>query len=426
MVAKPLQACVAFLMASIALAGCMDDEMPGGSSPLAAESVRPAYERGQVAGDVVELDLWATETGCEYSPHEGKTLSCMAFADSPDGPFTVPGPEIRVTQGDTVRVTLHSPNAFVFHTIHWHGISVPWEMDGVPYMTQALGDLGTPDTYVYEFEAFEPGTYWYHCHVEAPSHIDVGLFGAFIVEPADPSDDPAFDREYTLLLHEADSSGLEVFSYGDGSPPSPDDIPQNPVDAAIWGAQHARYFAEFAGFFAAEGPVPTGVYAQSEGPRDYYPKASIRYRPMYDTFMINGKSFPETEPLFMESGETVRIRLINAGQNPHTMHLHGHHFLVTHRDGYPLPAPFWADSLLIGSGGRYDIYVYGDNPGVWDFHDHGGGSWTGGYASNDFAFPGGMATALVYEDFAGADLPRPTAGSRVSDYLVFAPSYRGR
>ena len=389
-----------------AFAGCVMADDPG--EPLALQMV------SEHTGEVREWDLYVSEV-FEHSPDGERVMQGFAFGLSPEGPFSIPGPEIRVTEGDLVRVRLHHE----LHTIHWHGVSLPWRMDGVPFVTQDLGH----DVYEYEFVAWEPGTYWYHCHVEAPAHVDAGMFGAFIVEPADPEEDPPFDREETLILHEFDSQMFYPYevAFTEGEV-SPDRLHGNPVDALDGLRGGARMTAEIGAIIAHDA---TGTSTFEVGPRDHYPLYSIRYRPQYDVFMINGKSYPETEPLHISTGETMRIRLINAGQLVHTMHLHGHHFLVTHKDGYPLPAPYYADTIGLFPAERYDIYVEGYNPGLWDLHDHGGAWGVGGFTSNDFAFPGGMNTMLVYDDLEDVDLPHPSTGYDSGDLAAFAPSFVG-
>lgn len=390
-----------------AVAGCVGGADETGE-PLGLQMVTEGN------GEVFELDLYVKENHL-HNPVGDVEVLAFAFGTSPEGPWTVPGPEIRVTEGTTVRVRLHTETP---HTIHWHGISLPWAMDGVPFMTQDVG----AGVYTYEFIAWETGTYWYHCHVEAPAHVDAGLFGAFIVEPADPGEDPAFDREETLILSEMDSQLFTAFEVLDSGTVDPDELPKNPQDAAEAAYRMARQTADIGGIIAHS---TTGVSTIEEPPRDYYPLYSIRYRPQYDTFMFNGKSFPDTEPIHMESGETLRLRLVNAGQLVHTVHVHGHHFLVTHKDGYKLPVPYYADTIGLFPAERYDIYIEGYNPGIWDVHDHGGGWNVGGYTSNDFAFPGGMNTMLVYDDFEYAELAGPVAERTAGDYRVFAPSYKG-
>lgn len=107
----------------------------------------------------------------------------------------LPGPELRVTQGDRVRVVVRNelPEPT---TLHWHGLPVPLRADGVPGISQA--PIGVGQLYEYEFVAGRPGTYWYHPHVGLQT--DRGLVGALIVEPRDPREDPPFDREYVVVL----------------------------------------------------------------------------------------------------------------------------------------------------------------------------------------------------------------------------------
>jgi len=102
------------------------------------------------------------------------------------------------------------------------------------------------------------------------------------------------------------------------------------------------------------------------------PKFGMPFDPQLDEFMINGKSFPAVPPVVVEKGQVVRFRLINLGLNIHSIHIHGHHFVVTHRDGFKLPQPFSVDTLLIGPGERYDVWFAADNPGLWMVHDHAG------------------------------------------------------
>jgi FtsP/CotA-like multicopper oxidase with cupredoxin domain len=87
-------------------------------------------------------------------------------------------------------------------------------------------------------------------------------------------------------------------------------------------------------------------------------------------YNINGKGFPATAPLTAKLGQTVLIRMIDEGQLVHTMHLHGFHFAIVARDGFPVRFPEMADTLSIAPGEVYDVQVTADNPGVWAFHCH--------------------------------------------------------
>src|SRR3989338_8431089 len=92
----------------------------------------------------------------------------------------VPGPLIRVTEGDKVKIILKN-NIPEATTIHWHGILVPNNMDGIPDETQKPIQPG--ETFTYEFTAKPKGTFWYHSHFDSDKQISVGLSGAFIIEP---------------------------------------------------------------------------------------------------------------------------------------------------------------------------------------------------------------------------------------------------
>lgn len=434
---------VAVLTLLVGISGCLDLGDGGQAQASTTEAISPdlstatqrlwdagyadPYLDVEPTGVVHEYDLWVDESAV-MEPYGDKELWALAFSTDADEPGKVPGPEIRVQQGDTVRVTLHSPNSdFPTHTIHWHGIDLPWRSDGVPFVTQEIKGPGENQTYTYEFVAKQAGTYWYHCVVSFPVDVDMGLFGALIVEPQDPDADLPYDREEVLIFHEADSQFLQAASWAlnDGSDPSKDDLPSNPVDLAGSVVNQGRAAADLASGTAGGA---SGEYLFNEGPRPYYPMFSPRYKPLYDTFMINGKSYPGTEPIGIQAGQTLRLRMINAGQMHKSIHLHGHHMLVTHNDGYPLPTPHWEDTLSLAPGERKDVYVQGTNPGIWKLHDHSGASGMGTTNANDHAFPGGQITSVVYEQFEPPEsLPKPTGEDvTAGDLAVYAPSYRYR
>lgn len=107
---------------------------------------------------------------------------------------SVPGPEIRVRQGDRVRV-LAENGLGEDTTIHWHGIRTPNAMDGVPFLTQAPIPMG--GDFLYEFDALDAGTFWYHPHQRSFEQVGRGLYGPLIVEEADPI---RVDRDLTWML----------------------------------------------------------------------------------------------------------------------------------------------------------------------------------------------------------------------------------
>jgi YVTN family beta-propeller protein len=237
----------------------------------------------------------------------------------------MPGPVIRVKEGDRVRITFKNELP-VASSIHWHGIHVPWTMDGPPGINQKPVEPG--GTFVYEFVAKPSGTHFYHSHGSGAHdeavQLDMGLYGAFIIEAGD---EPSFDEEYTLVLSERLSTLMPT---GD-----------------------SKAQAHSAGAHGA--PAHAMDHAMS----------------MSDTFFINGKSWPEAGPLRVKPGQRVRLRLINAGSSSvHPMHLHGHSFRIVAADGHALATPMVRDVVAVNPGERYDIEFIADNPGVWLFHCH--------------------------------------------------------
>jgi FtsP/CotA-like multicopper oxidase with cupredoxin domain len=121
----------------------------------------------------------------------------------------VPGPELRVNQGDRVRVTLinHLPAATA---IHWHGLRLPNAEDGVAGVTRHAVPPGA--SYTYEFVVKDPGTFWYHSHQDTQRQLPLGLYGALLVAPAaglapdrgpSPLGGLAFDRDLTVIVGDA-------------------------------------------------------------------------------------------------------------------------------------------------------------------------------------------------------------------------------
>ncbi|MBU0726704.1 MAG: multicopper oxidase family protein [Alphaproteobacteria bacterium] len=106
----------------------------------------------------------------------------------------VPGPEIRVRQGERLRIAVENGLAEET-TIHWHGVRVPNAMDGVPHLNQP--PIAPGGTFIYEFDAVDAGTFWYHPHQRSFEQVGRGLYGPLIVEEPEP---PQVDREVVWVL----------------------------------------------------------------------------------------------------------------------------------------------------------------------------------------------------------------------------------
>ncbi|CAA9535579.1 MAG: Multicopper oxidase [uncultured Thermomicrobiales bacterium] len=154
-----------------------------GGQPLAFE----------LDGDVKVFRLTCQVVQWEVTP--GKWVEAWTYNG------VTPGPEIRVTEGDKVRI--HVFNELPQSTaVHWHGLVVPNNQDGVPFLTQPPVKPGGAWTYEFQIRDGNAGTHMYHSHHNAAFQVTKGMLGAFIVEPKDPASRPAFDREYTIVLND--------------------------------------------------------------------------------------------------------------------------------------------------------------------------------------------------------------------------------
>jgi len=109
----------------------------------------------------------------------------------------IPGPELRIGQGELVEVVLINEDIEKGVTIHWHGLNVPNAEDGVAGMTQDAVMPG--ETHTYRFRAEQTGTYWYHSHQQSSVQVARGLFGPLVIEPQPP---PEEDLDIPIVYHE--------------------------------------------------------------------------------------------------------------------------------------------------------------------------------------------------------------------------------
>jgi multicopper oxidase len=246
---------------------------------------------------------------------------------------SLPGPELRVRAGQLLRVDfdngLPAPTS-----IHWHGIAIRNDMDGVPGFTQRAIAPGA--RFLYEFTVPDPGTYFFHPH--AGVQLDRGLYGPLIVE--DPAEPGRYDREAVVVLDD----------WTDGVGETPDrilarlkangmehaDMPG--MDHSMAGMDH-----DMAGMPDQDKP-PTPLGDDS---------GDIRY-PLY---LVNGRQARSPATLSARPGDRLRLRIINAAADTaFRLALGGHRLTVTHADGYPV-RPVTGDALLLGMGERYDAIV---------------------------------------------------------------------
>jgi FtsP/CotA-like multicopper oxidase with cupredoxin domain len=142
----------------------------------------------------------------EVKLSSGQTVEAWTFNGQ------VPGPELRVRQGELVEVTLENRDIAEGVTIHWHGVNVPNAEDGVAGLTQEAVMPG--QRFVYRFQAKESGTYWYHSHQASSQEVNRGLFGAFVVEPATNAANSG-EQELVVLAHQWQTpAGKAALAFG--------------------------------------------------------------------------------------------------------------------------------------------------------------------------------------------------------------------
>jgi len=135
---------------------------------------------------VKEFHLIAEVVRTEFMP--GRIVDAWGYNGS------VPGPTIEVDEGDTVRIVFENRLPEIT-TVHWHGLEVPIEMDGVPGLT--MDPVQPGGTFVYEFTLHQHGTFFYHSHM--PMQEMLGMLGFFIIHPKERYQ-PAVDRDFGFLL----------------------------------------------------------------------------------------------------------------------------------------------------------------------------------------------------------------------------------
>lgn len=270
--------------------------------------------------------LTAAELAWDLMP--GTTVRAWGY----DG--QLPGPEIRVREGDLVRITLRN-DLPVPTTIHWHGVHLPPAMDGPAGLNQVPVEPGAE--FLYEFVATPAGTRWYHSHADPALQIPLGLYGPLIIEPRIPV--KTYDREQTLVLGEWDT----------------------------------ELTPEVAAGFTRRGPRDRTLRGGELGS---------------DLFLINGHTHGAIPPIRIAEGERLLLRIINAGHLSHPIHIHGHSFKIVATDGNPVPdiAQWTKDTVLVGPAERYDLELLGEHPGVWMVHCH-----------IEHHMANGMMTVLAYD-----------------------------
>ncbi|WP_029139824.1 copper resistance system multicopper oxidase [Citromicrobium sp. JLT1363] len=300
------------------------------TAALAAVSAlpMPAWARGQslthagngfgeVSGEDIELAI---------RNHHFSTGGRSGHAVAVNG--TVPGPLVRLREGQNVR--LHVTNHLEEDSsIHWHGLLVPFQFDGVPGVS--FPGIRPGERFTYEFPIRQSGTYWWHSH--SGLQEQAGHYGPIVVESADP--DPRYDRDYVVLLSEF-------------TPMHPHEIMRK--------LKVGEHYFQRDMLTATEGDM-SGEMRRMWGemrmnPRDISDVTGSTY-----TFLINGHGPADDLQLAFEPGERVRLRVINgSAMTFFNVRLPGVPMTVIAADGQDVD-PVEVDEFQIGVAETYDVIV---------------------------------------------------------------------
>ncbi|WNF26716.1 multicopper oxidase family protein [Streptomyces sp. C11-1] len=325
-----------------ALAACSDGGGHGGTHSAAGAQDSGTYvspdgkevraaEAARGSGPVRKVSLTATRTRLDLGG--GITVPSWAYGDR------LPGREVRVTAGDTLDLTLanHLPRST---SMHWHGLALRNDMDGVPGLTQR--EIAPGAAFGYRFAVPHPGTYWFHPHSGVQQ--DRGLYAPLIVE--DPKEPLAYDKEWVIVLDD----------WVDGVAGSTPDAVLKELSGGMGGGMdHGAHTmsGEGEGKDEPDGGGPSRMMMGATSELLGGDAGDVAY-PHY---LVNGRVARDPETFRARPGERVRLRIINAGgDTAFRVALGGHRMTVTHTDGFPVRHTT-GDALLLGMGERYDVLV---------------------------------------------------------------------
>lgn len=296
-----------------------------------------ASKVNMIPGKTVRYDLYVRDTTVNFT---GKLKHAYAVNGS------IPAPTLVFTEGDTAEIYLHNELKKEETSLHWHGIILPNQADGVPYLTTAR--IAPGETHLYKFRVSQNGTYWYHSHSSLQEQS--GMYGALIFKKRElpPMEEMAkenssiqmqnslFNKEYTLVLSEWEDE-------------NPNETQRRLRTGNDWyaikkGSTQSYAEAMKDGYFKAK--------LTNEWKRMKAMDVSDVY---YDRFLINGKT--QTEAPQFKAGDKVKLHIVNAGASSYFwLQYAGGKITVVGNDGNDVE-PIEVDRLLIGVAETYDVIV---------------------------------------------------------------------
>lgn len=271
----------------------------------------------------VRYDLYIRDTIVNYAGKEKSAISVNG---------QIPMPELHFIEGDTAEIWVHNELNHAT-SIHWHGLILPNEQDGVPYLTTA--PVEAKSIFKYEFPLVQNGTYWYHSHWELQEQV--GMYGAFIIHKRNEPPMP----EYTIVL-------------SDWTNMNPHQVHRRLHMANDWTAiRKATIQKGAAQSYAdaiADGAFKTKVV--NEWKRMLAMDVSDVY---YDKFLTNGQ--PETDAPNFKQGDKIRLRIINGSSSTYFwLKYAGGKLSVVANDGMDV-VPVEVDRMIIAVAETYDVIV---------------------------------------------------------------------
>lgn len=240
----------------------------------------------------------------------------------------IPAPTLEFSEGDDAEIVVRNAIPAQELSIHWHGILLPSEMDGVPYVTTP--PIRTGESFTFKFRIRQHGTYWYHSHTNVQEQK--GLYGAIVIHPKSAA--LKVDRDVVAVISDwSDENATQILKNlrKDG-------------DYYLYKKNTVR------SIFGAIGAGQFGTYVDNEWTR----MGGMDYSDVgYDAFLINGKR--ELQLADARPGERVRVRIVNAAASTYFLVSLGQAPLeVISSDGIDI-APIRAKEVLIGMAETYDL-----------------------------------------------------------------------
>ncbi|HEY8688586.1 MAG TPA: multicopper oxidase domain-containing protein [Chitinophagaceae bacterium] len=269
-------------------------------------------------GKTIRYDLYVTDTTVNFT---GKHKHAFAINGS------LPAPTLTFTEGDTAEIYLH--NMLKTETsLHWHGIILPNQADGVPYLTTSKIPGGT--THLYKFPIVQNGTYWYHSHTKLQEQA--GMYGALILNKRN---EPAI-KIYPLIL-------------SDWTDEKPSEVQRRLRAGTDWYAIKKGSTQSYAE------AIKEGFFATKLGNEWKRMKAMDVSDVYYERFLLNGK--PENAVTQFKAGEKIKLRIVNGSSSTYFwLQFAGGKLTVVANDGNDVE-PVEVDRMIIGIAETYDVIV---------------------------------------------------------------------